>query len=105
MDKRGRGISRFSNESFLSHRAENLRKESFTVAIISGTQKVWIRRGVGVSRYSVENILAHNAENFIFVGESFTVALFSGIGKFWIRRGSNKIFRRKTFVSQSRKLL
>ena len=36
--------------------------ESFTVALISGTEKIW-RRG-GVSRFSVENFLSHSAENF-----------------------------------------
>ena len=40
-----------------------------------------------------------------FVGESFTVAIISGTEKVWIRDrgGSIKIFRRKFFVSQSRK--
>ena len=37
--------------------------ESFTVALISVSEKVWIRR-VGVSRYSVENFLSHSAEKF-----------------------------------------
>ena len=41
-----RGVSRFYFENFLSHSAENLRRESFTVALISGTEKVW-RRGRG----------------------------------------------------------
>ena len=41
------------------------------------------------------------------VGEYFTVAIISGIEKFWIREvgGSIKIFRRKFFVSQCRKIL
>ena len=38
--------------------------ESFTVAIISGIEKVWIRGGGGVSRFSVEKFLSHSAENF-----------------------------------------
>ena len=38
--------------------------ESFTVALISGIEKVWIREGGGVSRFSVENFLSHSAENF-----------------------------------------
>ena len=37
--------------------------ESFTVAIISGIEKVWIREERGVSRFSVEIFLSHNAEN------------------------------------------
>ena len=36
--------------------------ESFTVALISGIEKVWIRGGV--SRFSVEKFLSHNAETF-----------------------------------------
>ena len=59
----GGGVSRFSVENFLSHSAENLRRESFVVALISGTEKFW-RRRVGVSRFSVENFLSHSAENF-----------------------------------------
>ena len=86
--------------------------ESFTVALISGSEKVWIGGG-GVSRFSVENFLSHSAENLrresvgeeggeyqdflskifcltvpkIFVGESFTVALISGSEKVWIGGG------------------
>ena len=63
--------------------------ESFTVALISGTGKVWIRRGV--SRFYVENFLSHGAENLC--RESFTVALISVTEKVWIRGGSIKIFR------------
>ena len=36
--------------------------QSFSVAIISGIEKVWIRRGA--SRFSVENFLSHSAEKF-----------------------------------------
>ena len=45
----GKGVSRFSIKDFLSHSAENLRRELFTVALFSGTEKVWIEGG-GVSR-------------------------------------------------------
>ena len=41
MDKRGGGVSRFPVEKVLSHSAENFRRESFTVALISGAEKVW----------------------------------------------------------------
>ena len=46
LDGRG-GVSRFSVENFLSYSAENLPRESFTVALFSGTEKVWIREGGG----------------------------------------------------------
>ena len=44
----GGGVSRFSVEFFLSHSAENLRRESFTVALILGTEKFWRRGGGGI---------------------------------------------------------
>ena len=49
--RRWKGVSIFSIENSLSHRAENLRRESFTVALISGVDKVW-RRGGGEYQYS-----------------------------------------------------
>ena len=37
--------------------------ESFSVSLLSGIEKVWIRGG-GVLRFSVENFLSHSAEKF-----------------------------------------
>ena len=99
--RRGRGCIKISSRIFLSHSAENLRRESFTVALISSTEKVWRRGRVGVSRFSVKNFLSHSAENLRW--ESFTVALFSGTEKVWIEGGSIKIIRPIFFVSQCRK--
>ena len=50
MDKRGGGgVSRFSVENFFSHSAENFRMgESFSVSLISGIEKVWMRGGRGI---------------------------------------------------------
>ena len=45
-------FSFFFVQNFLSHSAENFRRGIFSVAIISGIEKVWIRGGV--SRFSVE---------------------------------------------------
>ena len=42
---------------------KNFVVESFTVAVVSGTRKVWIGRG-GISIFSVENFLSHSAEKF-----------------------------------------
>ena len=65
MNKRGGGVSKFSFETFLSHSAENFRKvEFFSVSLLPGIEKVWIRGGGGVSRFSVENFSSHSAENF-----------------------------------------
>ena len=81
--------------------------ESFTVALLSGTEKVWRRGGGGggVSRFSVETFLSHSAENFR--RESFTVALISGTQKVWRRGGCHdfpsEVFRLtvpKNFVGE-----
>ena len=62
---------------------------SFSVSLVSGIEKVWIRGEGGVSRFSIENFLSHSAENFrggrgggVW---SFSVSLVSGIEKVWIR--------------------
>ena len=66
MDKRaGEGGGEF--EDFLPKNLcltvpKNSIRESFTVAIISGNEKVWIRGGGGVSRFSVGSFLSHSAE-------------------------------------------
>ena len=39
--------------------------ESFTVALIWGTERVWIRAGCGViSKFFLEKFSSHSAENF-----------------------------------------
>ena len=76
--------------------------ESFSVALISGTEKVWRRGGGGYEVFTSKSFCLTVPINF--VGESFTVALISGIEKVWIRGGSITIFCRKFFVSQCRKL-
>ena len=72
-----------------------------TVALNCGSEKVWIGGG-GVSKFSSKILLSHSAENSVV--ES-TVGLISGSEKVW-RRGMwvMKIFRRKNFVSQCRKV-
>ena len=42
LDKKGEGRC-FSIKKRLSHTAENLHRDSFTVGLISGTEKFWIR--------------------------------------------------------------
>ena len=61
--------------------------ESFTVALLSGIEKVWIRRRA-VSRFSIENFCLTVPKNS--VGESFTVALISGSEKVYGQQGGEK---------------
>ena len=53
--------------------------DSFTVALISGMEKVRMREG-RVSRFSVENFLSHSADIFRS-GDPFSVSLISGVEK------------------------
>ena len=75
--------------------------ESFTVALISGIEKVWIR--VGEYQDFLSKIYCLTVPK-VSIGESFTVALISGIEKVWIKRKvCIMVFRRKFYVSQCRK--
>ena len=79
--------------NFFSHSAEISVMESFTVALISGMEKVWIRGG-GVSRFSVENFLSHRTEK-TSPGNHSVFQKFSGKEKFFMdKRGGVTIFRR-----------
>ena len=65
MDKRGGEYQDFpSNFSCLSV-PKNAIGEPFSLSLISGIEKVWMRGwGGGVSRFSVENFLSHSAGKF-----------------------------------------
>ena len=63
MDKRGGSIKTFRRNFFCLTVPKNFVGEPFSVSLISGTEKVWIRGG-GLSRFSVESVLPHSAENF-----------------------------------------
>ena len=79
MDKRGEGSIKIFHRKLLSHIAENLRTESFTVAIISGTEKVWIRGGGGCQDIPSKKFCPTVPKKF--VGESFSNSTNSGIEK------------------------
>ena len=72
----------FSIESFCLTVPKVSVGESFTVALVSGSEKVW-RRGGDSNTPSIFFLTVPKN----FVGESFTVALISGIEKVWIIRG------------------
>ena len=59
-------MSRFSTEYFCLTVPKFSVGKPFSVSLISGIEKVWIRGGggVGVSSFSVENFLSQAAENF-----------------------------------------
>ena len=90
-----RVMSRYSVEIFCLTVPKISVGASFTVASISGIEKVWIREGVYQDFLS--KIFCLTVPK-ISVGESFTVALIPGTEKVWIGGGSTKILRRKFFV-------
>ena len=77
MDKRGRGgVSRFSIENILSHSAEKFRRGGFfSVSLISGIEKVWIRGG-GEYQDFPSKIFSHSAEKL----RRGTVECFTNFG-------------------------
>ena len=102
MDKRGGGVSEdFPSKFFCLTVPKIFVGESFTVAVISGTGKVWIRRGeyqdfplkifcLTVPRISLRNLS---------VSENFWYRKMLGT-----REGAGiTIFRQNCFVSQYRK--
>ena len=101
MDERGGGwYHDFLSKSFCLTVPKCLVGDPFSVSLISGTKKVWIKRG-RVSRFSVENYLSHSAE-FLRRGILYYCISF-GYQKSLDKKGASiKIFRRKFFVSQYR---
>ena len=95
----GKGVSKFSIENILSHSAENLRWESFTVALFSGTGKVWIEGG-SIKILRQKYFLSHSAENFR--SGIFYYCINFGYRKSVEQRGGIKILCRKIFISQCR---
>ena len=85
----------------MSHSAENLRRESFTVELISGTEKIWIegRGGGGVSSYSVQFFCLTVSKTS--VGESLTVALIYGSEKVYGQERGKGVSRFSLEISLS----
>ena len=100
LDKKA-GASRSSVENFLSQSAEKFRRAILQCCNNFGYRKSLDKKG-GHQDFPSKIFCLTVPKNF--VGQSFSVAIISGIEKVWIRRGGIKIFRRKFFVSQCRKI-
>ena len=104
--RRGVGVSWFYVKIFLSHSAENFRRGILYCCISLGYWKSLEKRGGGWGEYQdfPWKIFCLTVLK-ISVRESSIVAIISGTEKVWRREGrSIKIFRRKFFVSQCRKM-
>ena len=73
--------------------------ESFTVAIISGIEKVWIRDGGEYQDFPSQIFCLTVLKNF--VGEPFSVSLIAGTEKVWIRRAGVSRLSVANFLSHS----
>ena len=106
--RRRKGVSQFSVENFLSHSAEKFRRGTLLCCVLESFRQrisLWIRRGGEYQAFPSKNFCLTVPK--IFVGEPFSISLISGTEKVWITEGggeSIKIFRRKFFVSQCRKI-
>ena len=83
------GVSRFSSKSFCLTVLKFSVGETFTVALSTGIEKIWVKEW-GVSTISVENFLSHSAEKFR--KGHFTVSLILGIENFYVSEGYVTIF-------------
>ena len=72
--------------------------EPFSVALISGIEKVWIGRGE-YQDFPSKNFCLTVLK--ISLGESFTVALISVSEKVWIRRVGVSLYSVENFLSHS----
>ena len=101
LDKKGE-YQDFPSKSFCLTVPKIFVEESFTVALFSGTGKLWIRGG------EYQDFLSKHFRLTVrkfSVRESITVALISVTVKVWIERGGSfKVFRRTFSVSQCRKI-
>ena len=92
MDKKGKGVSRYSVENFLCHSAEKFRRGILCFCIKVVYRKILDRRGGGVSRFSVEFFLSHSAET-LGRGILYCYSIF-GYRNCRDKKGVIKIFRR-----------
>ena len=103
MDKRGRGVSRFSVEFFGSQRTET---KSFVKEPFCFPQYFWYRKNMwirgGLSRFSVEIFMSHTAENF-HKGILLFLRKFLFSKSFMNEKGVSR-FSVKNFWSQCRKI-
>ena len=95
MDKKGKGVSRYSVENFLCHSAEKFRGGILYFCIKFVYRKSLDKWGRGVSRFSVENFLSHSAE-ILGRGIPYCYSNF-GYRKYWVKKGVSRFFPSKYF--------
>ena len=76
MDNRGEGSIKSFRRNFFVPQSQTFPRGIFTVAVMSGTEKVWIRGGGEYQDFPSKHFCLTVPKSH--VGESFTVALISG---------------------------
>ena len=99
MDKSG-GVSRFSVEIFCLTVPKNAIGEPFSLSLISGIEKVWMRGWGGGECQDFPSKISCLTVPKNFVGQPLSVSLISGIGKLYASEGYVTIFCRN-FLSHS----
>ena len=79
---------------------KNFVGELFSVSLLAGTEKVWIRERVGEYQDFPSKIFCLTVPKN-FVGEPFSVLLIAGTEKVWIREGGVSRFSVENFLSHS----
>ena len=79
---------------------KNFVVEPFSVSLIAGTEKVWIREGVGEYQDFPSKINCLTVPK-LFVEEPFSVSLIAGTENVWIREGGVLRFSVENILSHS----
>ena len=98
LDRKGRELQGIPSNIFCLTVPKIFVGEPFSVALISGIEKVWIGRGE-YQDFPSKNFCLTVLK--ISLGESFTVALISVSEKVWIRRVGVSLYSVENFLSHS----
>ena len=85
LDKREGEVSRFPSKFFCLRVPRNAVGETFSLSLISGIKKVWMRGWGGCQDFLSKIFCLTVPENF--VGQPFRVSLILGIEKFYALQG------------------
>ena len=100
MDKREGEVSRFPSKIFCLTVPKNAVGEPFSLSLISGIEKVWMRGWGGGECQDFPSKISRLTVPKNFVGQPFRMSLISGIKKFYASEGYATIFGRN-FLSHS----
>ena len=104
MDKREGKVSRFPSKVYCLTVPKNAVGEPFSLSLISGIEKIWIRGGGGLECQDILSKISCLTVPKNFVGQPFRVSLVSSIKNFYASEGYVTIFCRN-FLSHSNNIV